>query len=195
MNLGSMFMSASASYEPQRSFNFLIHFTGIGGGVGKDLMFSAQSFPLPTESSSVITVNYGNTQVKFPGQTTWSSGSFVIRDFIDMDTEKSVVVWRQQVYNPRNDAVGRAVNYKKLGIISQVAPDGSYLRQWHILGSWPSDVDYGTLDYTADQQKLITMTIQFDKAYRTDSAPQQVSPTLSSQGTILSNNRAAENTY
>lgn len=190
--MGAMFMSASATYEPQRSFNYLIQFTGVGSpNAGINLTLSAQSFPLPTESSSVITVNYGNTQVKFPGQVTWSSGSFVVRDFIDLDTENSVNVWRQQVYNPANDAVGRAVLYKKHGIISQVAPDGTYLRSWHLLGAWPSDVDYGQLDYTADQVKLITLTIQYDKAYRAGGINTAgLLPKTSTSGTNVTTNMA-----
>lgn len=178
MNLGAMFMSQSATYEPQRSFNFIVQFTGLGTN-GSTIMLSTQSFPLPTESSSVQTVNNGNTQVKYAGQVTWSSGSLVLRDYIDLDTELAIVNWRQQVYNPRNDAVGWAVNYKKEGIITEVAPDGAYGRTWIMEGCWPSDADFGNLDSTSDSIKTLTLTIQYDKAFRdgTNTTPGQVSQT------------------
>lgn len=167
MNLGAMFMSSSSTFEAQRSYNFLIQFSGLGPNQGQNLSLAAQSFPLPTESSGIITVNYGNTQVKFAGQTSWSAGSLTLRDYIDPDMEAIIMTWRQKVYNPKDDSIGWAKNYKHNGTITEVAPDGTYQREWQLVGCWPSDVDYGSLDNTSDSLKLLTMTIQYDKAYRT----------------------------
>lgn len=167
MNLGAMFMSNNGAYEPQRSYSFVVNFSGsLGRNVAKTLTLAVQSFPLPTESSGVITVDYGNTKVKFAGQVSWNAGSLTLRDFISEDTEAAIMAWRQMVYNPQDDSVGWAKDYKQTATIYEVAPDGSYSRQWTLVGCWPSDVDYGNLDYTSDTLKLITVTIQYDKAYR-----------------------------
>lgn len=154
---------ASEGWEVQRQNNFEISIAGVGG---RTLTLAVESGFLPAESNEIIELNYGNSKVKVAGIATFEDGTLTLKDAISQDIEGIVRDWRSQVYDPETDRVGLAVNYKKQGRVIQYAPDGSMERTWKIIGAWPSNVNYGTLDYTASDKKTIELTITYDKAVR-----------------------------
>lgn len=154
---------ASDNWEVQRQNNFEISIAGVGG---RTLTLAVEAGFLPAESNEIIELNFGNSKVKVAGIANFEDGTLSLRDAIAQDIEKIVVDWRKQVYDPETDRVGLAVNYKKQGRVIQWAPDGSMERTWKIIGCWPSTVNYGTLDYTASDKKLIEITLTYDKAIR-----------------------------
>lgn len=154
---------ASENWEVQRQNNFEISIAGVGG---RTLTLAVESGFLPAESNEVIELNFGNSKVKVAGIATYEDGTLTLKDAISQDIERIIVEWRKQVYDPETDRVGLAVNYKKQARVIQWAPDGTMERTWKIIGAWPSSVNYGTLDYTASDKKLIEVTISYDKAIR-----------------------------
>lgn len=154
---------ASAGWEIQRRNNFEISIPGVGESE-RLLTLSVVSGALPTESNEVITLNYGNTNVKVAGVANTEGGTLVVRDYLQKDVEKMVDEWRATVYNKSTDGIGFAANYKKQARIVQFAPDGTYERTWKIYGVWPSQVTYGDMSNTDGNTKEIQITLQYDKA-------------------------------
>lgn len=139
----------------------------------EDLTFLVKSFPLPKESTEVNTLDHFNQQIKLAGKTTFSGGELVIHDAIDKDVEKLFRQWRRQVYDAVSGTVGYASDYKLSGIVTEFKPNGTEGREWTLEGCWPSDVNYGELDYETGGYKDITATITYDWAYRSDEEPHE----------------------
>lgn len=154
---------ASAGWELQRRNNFEISISGVGESE-RLLTLAVVSGSLPSESNNPISVQYGNSEVKVAGTYTIQSGTLVVRDFLQKDTEALIEEWRSLVYNKETDAVGFAANYKKQARVVQFAPDGSYERTWKIEGVWPSSVSYGDVGQTDNSIKEINITLEYDKA-------------------------------
>ena len=94
-------------YEVQRDNNFEFIVTGLDNlirsnadatdenalivNASQTLRFSVVSSTIPMFSQDSITVQRGNSTMKFAGKPTFSSGSLVVNDFIGADT-KSVLM-------------------------------------------------------------------------------------------------------
>lgn len=160
--LGASFMSNNRSYEVQRTNNFEVVFQGLSDTV----TLAVASCSIGTESNEPLELPYGNTRVKVAGQTSFDDVSLVVNDFIKADLEKEIVAWRNQVYNPKNDAIGWAEDYKRVGRLYQFAPDGTCDRVYYLQGCWPSSVEISEFNYDGADKKQLTLTISVDKAYR-----------------------------
>jgi len=165
-----MHLSTSDTFEVQRTNNFEVQITGLPGGEGAmlNLTLSVQSFNIPGETSNPIELPFGNSKVKAAGATEWDDGELVVRDFIGADTEKIILDWRKQVYDPRTDIIGRTSAYKKMAFLRQFSPDGAVVRTWQIIGLWPQSRPSVTMDNEAQDKKIINLTLAYDKAYRID---------------------------
>lgn len=154
---------AGAGWEVQRRNNFAFSMAGIGDS-NQMLTLSVVSCALPTETNEVITLQYGNTNIKVAGVFNTEGGNLVVRDFLQKDAEAMIDEWRKEVYNKTTDGIGFAADYKRQARIVQYAPDGTYARTWKIQGVWPSQVTYGDLSNTDNSVKEVQITLQYDKA-------------------------------
>ncbi|AMM44843.1 tail tube protein [Bacillus phage SP-15] len=169
-SISHMHLSANKRYEPQRVNNFEVTIYGLPGGAGaaKELTMAVSTFSKPNITNDPIEVPHGNSKVKFAGTTQFQgSETLEVVDYIGADIEKIVVDWHKQVYNPEDDTIGFAQNYKKKATITEFAPDGTMERSWTLLGLFPTGVNYGeNLNYEGNEVKKIQMTLSYDKAYR-----------------------------
>lgn len=159
---------ASANFEVQRTNNFEIQVDcSTDTEKQRTITLAIVGGFLPSESNEVISLNYSNTTVTVAGKANANgSGSLTIRDFLQdgSDVEKIIDDWRAQVYDKETDAIGFAADYKKTAMVTQYAPDGSYMRVWKLKGVWPSAVEYGQVSYDSPGVKTINVTLQYDKA-------------------------------
>ena len=157
-----------SDYQLQGKNHFEVQFDDSKGTWNKDLTLLVKSFPLPKESTEVNTLDHFNQQVKLAGKTTFSGGDLVIHDAIDKDVEIMFRNWRKKVYNASKGTVGYASDYKLDGTVTEYKPNGDGGRIWKLVGCWPSEVNYGELDYETGGYKDMTATIVYDWAYRSD---------------------------
>lgn len=160
--LGSRHLSSEVVGELQRKANFSVDISGLPSTV----TFLVKTFPLPSSANEVITVVHGNSEVKFAGKATFEGGDMTLHDSISLDTEKQLQSWRDSVYAPTTEAIGKASAYKKDAVVSEYAPDGTMTRQWKLEGVWPSSYKPGDLDSTSTDLKEISLTLTWDRGYR-----------------------------
>lgn len=159
----------SRDYQLQGKNHFEVQFTDDKDKQwSEDMTLLVKSFPLPKESTEVNTLDHFNQQIKLAGKTTFSGGELVIHDAIEKDVEILFRKWRNKVYNASKGTVGYASDYKLGAIITEYSPNGEKGREWRLVGCWPSEVNYGDLDYETGGYKDITATIVYDWAYRRD---------------------------
>lgn len=167
-SLGPMHLSANRNYEPQRTNNFQVEIYNLPGAGTEQIMLALVDFSLPNITNEPLDVGHGNSVVHYAGRAQFQGmDSLSVVDWITTDMEKIIKAWHYQVYNPENDKIGWAVDYKKDGCVTEFGPDGTFFRDWTIKGCWPSGVNYGeTLSHDGNEVKKITMTITYDKAWR-----------------------------
>lgn len=156
-------------YQLQGKNHFEVTFEKSSGWTN-ELTLLVKSFPLPTETTEVNTIDRFNQQIKMAGKTTFSGGDLVIHDSLSktIDVEKIFRTWRKKIYNPKTGVQGYAAEYKVTGTVVEYDPNGTQGRSWTLIGCWPSSVNFGGLDYESGGYKDITSTIVYDWAYRSD---------------------------
>lgn len=180
--LGAYHMIGNDDYEPQRVNNFEIHIYGldnlrtvhqnrkVSDSEAQDcLTLSAVSVGGLGTNVGIIPVSYGNTKVKFAGIPEVNDVEIVYSDYIGKATERIISAWHGLVFNPQNQKIGRATQYKKRALLVETAPDGTHARVWQLEGCWPSNVQYGGYDYNGGNTvRQITMTLTVDRAIPLD---------------------------
>ena len=168
-------------FEPQRSNNFEVQFTGLNNLVTVDksskldgtkatdtIRLACAGSGTPGFSVETLKIQRGNAEVKFAGKASYDDSEIKLNDFIGKDVEKIISAWQGLVYNPRTQNIGKASDYKKTGYLLEFSPDHAIVRQWELVGCWVSKVSYG--DYSSDNPSLrqITATIVYDYAIPLD---------------------------
>lgn len=154
-------LSTTRDYQPQMTNWFEIQVEGIDA-----LTFTVQDCTLPELSTPPVSLPYGNSVSKVPGQAEWGSGSFTFIDAIMADVEVALYEWQSEVYDPATGKMGWVDQYKRDVIVTQFGPDGTAERPWRFEGCWPSSIPYGSLSMDGSDKKLIECTIEYDRAYR-----------------------------
>lgn len=159
-------------FQLQRKNHFEIYFTpGTDQDIEIDpnLRFMVVSFPLPKETTESTDVSYFNQTIKTAGKTSFDSTTLVLRDAIHYDTELNFLKWRKRVYDPATGKMGIAADYKIDAVVLEYTPNGEEYRKWKLVGCWPAGIDYGEMSYEDGGEKQLSVTINYDYAYRDDS--------------------------
>lgn len=166
-------------YEPQRSNNFEVQFTGLNSlktiDKSKALSNPAEIVRLacagsgtPGFSVETLKIRRGNAEVKYAGQVSYDDTEIKLNDYIGKDTEKVMTAWQGLVYNPKTQNVNPASMYKKDGYLVEYSPDHAIVRQWRLVGCWISKLAMG--EYSSDnvEKRQITATLVYDYAIPLD---------------------------
>lgn len=169
-------------YNPQRKDNFTLVVNGIDNllRVGsrdastakidqikdgqEQIMLTLKNCGVPQVSQGEITVNRGNSVIKFAGKPTFADINFTAYDYIGSNVKDVLLAWQQLSYNSKYDYVGNAADYKKNCQLLQLTPDGELVRYWEIKGAWLKDVKPGDFDYSSDDIQTIDATLAYDWA-------------------------------
>lgn len=152
-------------FQLQRKNHFEVSFKR-NEFIDENLKFMLVSFPLPKETTESSDISYFNQTIKVAGKTSFDTTTMVLRDAISYDTEMKFLSWRKKVYDPKTGRMGLASEYKSEAIVTEYTPNGDEYRSWHIIGCWPSGIDYGELTYDDGGEKQLSVTICYDFAYR-----------------------------
>lgn len=178
--LGSYHKIDHKEWEPQRTNNFRVVFPNLTG-----LSTIDQNLPLPANATELLTLSvkstsfpetnidklqysYGNNSINFAGRPTYGDVTIVVTDFIGINTERILMAWSKKVYNPSDETIGWAVDYKYDGYLQELSPDGTVVRTTQLKGCFPGTVTPG--DFSNDDNSLreISCTFYVDVAIPLD---------------------------
>ena len=128
------------------------------------ILLTLKSCSVPTVSLGQITINRGNSNIKFAGKPTFDSISFEAYDYIGSNIKDTLLAWQNQAYNSKYDYIGNAKSYKKHCQLMQLTPNGTLVRYWDIDGAWPMQVEPGDYDATSDGEQTVSCTLSIDWA-------------------------------
>jgi len=163
-------------YEIQRTNNFEFIVSDIDGilkagsesstyaNAQEVIRMSAISVPIPHFTQGVISVQRGNTTLKYAGVPTFPEGQLVLNDYIGADTAGVLEAWQNLSYNVRTEKVGLASDYKKDCYLIEYSPDYQPVRRWIMRGCWVSGLSETGMNNEQNNKKEVTATIQYDRA-------------------------------
>lgn len=127
-----------------------------------ELEFAVQSLPLPTEGNEAVEVHHGNSKAYQAGKASFEGGSFTFADMMGLNVAEKLNEWRNQVYDKETGVMGWQEAYKRSIEITAHGPDGQVYCTWVLHGAWPSSVNWGQLDYNANDKRTVEATITYD---------------------------------
>lgn len=136
------------------------------------IKLSVAKSSVPHFTIDPIEIRRGNSVVKYAGNPSFDAGSLECQDFVGIGTKDVLMAWQALAYDVVNDRGGRAARYKKNCTLVEQAQDGEEIRHWELIGCWISAISEDDFDVTADGERRISCTIQFDRAimHRPDEA-------------------------
>lgn len=149
------------SYEPQRVNNNMLLID-----YDNDVMrMSLNTFPIPKITLGQLEVGLMNEKKKFPGLPTFEDLTIVYIDYADKDVAKWVWEWQQQAYDWKTGQIGTAARCKRNGYVQQFDPEGERVREYRLIGMFPTNVDPGDADLAGEDYHRINLMLSVDKAY------------------------------
>ena len=128
------------------------------------IKLSVTKSSVPHFAISPIEIRRSNSVTKYAGNPTFDAGTIEVQDYIGLDTKSVLMAWQAQAYDVVNDRGGRASNYKHNCTLVELTQDGQEIREWELIGCWISDITEDEFDLTADGDRKISATIQYDRA-------------------------------
>lgn len=117
------------------------------------LTFKARATSLPGDTVSSINVDYFGRQIKVAGTRTFPDWSITVindEDFVIRNTmERWMSLINYHVGNLRDQAFIRAADYQTNILVSQYAKTGEMIKQYNIVGAFPTDVAAIDLDWAS----------------------------------------------
>ncbi len=164
---------ASLISEPKRKFRFTVQIDGIESGESSaNVMWYAKGATKPSFSIATTEHKYLNHTFYYPGSVTWNEVEIKLVDPVDPDmtaTLSDIVVAAGYVIPGTPDqrstlAKGGAVGSLGQVTINQINANGDNLEQWVLKNAFITDINYGDLEYGADDINELSIKLRYDWA-------------------------------
>lgn len=122
----------------------------------------------PKLTLGTLEQHHNQEKIWHEGKTTWNDLTCSFYDVEDQpDVSQSIYQWLGQTTYGIPDALPfHPQTYKKDVILQVLKHDGSPNEQWKYCHAWPYDVDWGNLDYTAEELCEVAVVFKYDRAQK-----------------------------
>ncbi len=142
--------------EHKRQFRWILSLDGIDA-------FTARTMDRPKKQFEETVVDYVNQKVYYAGKGEWQQISISLHDPIAPSQAQKVTNWLRMVHDDPTGRMGYAEFYKKDFSLKLLDPVGNVVEKWNCIGGWPTNVDFGQLDYSSSETAQITVQIRADE--------------------------------
>lgn len=165
---------SDAAIEPKRKYRFLLSFNGVPQWIVKTT--GKPNFSVSESEHSFI-----NYKFYYPGRLEWEEISMTLVDPVDPDASGTMLeLIKESGYVPPheflNDGRGKGskvVTFSKKRAVEAVGgrvyihminEDGTPIETWALYNPWIKSVNFGDLDYEADDLVNVELTMRYDWA-------------------------------
>lgn len=145
-------------FEPHQKRRFLLAIEGIDSYIIK-------TAARPKMAIQEIKIPYINSTRYIAGKAEWDKISVTLHDPIAPSGAQQVMEWIRLHFESVSGRAGYADFYKRDLQIKMLDPVGTVVQLWDVKGAMLTEVDFGSLEYSADTDLAeITLSIRFDNA-------------------------------
>jgi hypothetical protein len=158
--------------EPKRQFRWT--FTLGTGTVGATIeTYFVKTVKKPSFTINEIEHQYVSHRFYYPGRITWNPVEVTFVDPVVPDTttilsnilvDSGYRIPTTSVIAEKSISKGKFIANVGQPIITQIDAEGNDIEEWTLNNAWISTIDYGQLDYGADELVIISMTLRYDFA-------------------------------
>jgi hypothetical protein len=163
--------TAQGLLMPKLKYRFRVTLLNFGvNSPTTELSKQVMDFKRPVATFENIQLDVYNSKVNLAGKPTWSDTTLQVRDDVTGTVSKLVGEQIQKQFDFYEQASAAAGGDYKFLTKCEMLDGGNgadqpvVLETWELYGCYVKVVDYGSLDYKANEIATITMTIQFDNA-------------------------------
>lgn len=143
-------------------------FTVLSSALTRQALLYLRSAARPHATFEVPELHHDQEMSRYAGKYSWDTITLVWYDIEqDPDIAEQVYSWLNSVINVGAATVEPPASYKTDASLESYNGAGETSEEWTLFGSWPSDVDWGDLDYTNTELQEVTATLVYDRAQRT----------------------------
>jgi len=176
------FWTTSIGKDPKRAFRFTVTMTNIGSGI----IWYAKKVGKPKFSVGEAEHDFLDKKFYYPGKITWETIDLTLVDPVSPDAAGELLSMlvtagytipagvASLVPDGGLTTISKESAVNSLGeiIIEQIDSQGETLETWTLNGAWLQSVEFGELDYSAEDLTEISLTVRYDWA--TFSSPEHV---------------------
>jgi len=147
-------------------FRVLLSQFGAGGNSSNSVTLETNTVGLPNINFEEQVVHGYNSRAYYAGKYEWQPIELVVRDITDSSVLRSFAEQQQKQFDHFNQVGERAAGSYKFSMNIQTM-DGTVdgvTSEWFVEGCFIQALNFGDMDYTSSEARIITSTIRFDNA-------------------------------
>ena len=157
--MADLLMKMPVPYEPKRQNRFIMRFDS---SLGINEWF-VETAARPSITIGATEIPFLNTSTYVAGRFKWNPINVKFRDPIGPSASQALMEWVRLCAESVTGRMGYAAGYKKNVNLEMLDPTGVVVEKWILEGSWLSDVNFDSLQYSSDALATISATLRMDR--------------------------------
>ena len=166
------------TFEPNVSFRYLLTAPAFD-----NIKFLCKAISLPKIDQGEVVIDYVNTDFKVKGKSRWQDVTLQIYDAVGGESTNKAMgasdihKWLLTHHNsvngedgwawPQGSVEAASSGYKQVWEIQVLNPTGREVYKWELQGAFMSSIDFGEMDWAAEDAVIANVTIKYDWALYT----------------------------
>lgn len=157
--MANLLMKMPVPYEPKKQNRFILRFPS-SLGINEWYVISSKR---PKITIGSVEIPFLNTSTFVAGRFNWETIDVTFKDPIGPSATQALMEWVRLHAESVTGRMGYAAGYKKDIELEMLDPIGVVIEKWILQGTFLTDVDFGTLDYSSEDIAEITATLRPDR--------------------------------
>jgi hypothetical protein len=157
--MADLLMKMPIPYEPKRVNRFILRFPS---SLGINEWF-VETTARPSLKINSTEIQFLNTSTFVAGRFNWNALNVKFRDPIGPSAAQAVMEWVRLCAESVTGRMGYAAGYKKNVDLEMLDPTGVVVEKWILEGTFLTDINFDTLNYSQDGLATITCQMRMDR--------------------------------
>ena len=157
--MADLLMKMPIPYEPKRQNRFILRFPS---SLGINEWF-VESTARPALKVNATEIQFLNTSTFVAGRFNWNALPVKFRDPIGPSASQAVMEWVRLCAESVTGRMGYAAGYKKNVDLEMLDPTGVVVEKWILEGTFLTDINFDTLNYSQDGLATISCQMRMDR--------------------------------
>lgn len=157
--MANLLMKMPVPYEPKKQNRFILRFPS-SLGINEWFVMSTSR---PKINIGEVEIPFLNTSTWVAGRFTWDTIDITFKDPIGPSAAQALMEWVRLHAESVTGRMGYAAGYKKNVELEMLDPAGVVIEKWILEGTFLTNVDFGSLDYSSEDIAEITATLRPDR--------------------------------
>jgi len=157
--MANLLIKMPVPYEPKKKNRFILRFPS-SLGINEWFVISTSR---PKVTINEVEIPFLNTSTYVAGRFNWESIDVTFKDPIGPSASQALMEWVRLHAESVTGRMGYAAGYKKDIELEMLDPTGVVVEKWILQGTFLTNVDFGSLEYSDDEIADITATLRMDR--------------------------------